>query len=596
MKTEWNLDLVLKKPDDKKIAELRTEIEKAYIDFEKKWKGNESYLKDPRAMKKALDEYEKLVRLYGNGGKETYYFWLREKLNQSDKDTKAKFNSAEQFYLNLLQKLRFFTLSIAKLPPAEQQMFLKSALLSNYRHYLEQLFASSKYLLSEKEENLIALKEKFAHSNWEKMVEEFISREEREVTTENGKKEKRTREGLLSLMKSQDPKIRNEAAIAFNDILDKYVDVAEHELNSILGNKKVDDRLRGLSRPDVARHIDDDIDTKVVDVLIDTVKSRFSLSQRFFALKARLLGLKKIKYYERNVDVGKIKGSFDISKSVELIRQTFGELDEEFVNLFDKYLENGQIDFLPRKGKAGGGFCVGWNMPEPTYILLNHNNKLYDVTVLAHELGHGFNNEFMKGKQNALNFGTPKSTAEVASTFMEDFVLQRILKEADEETRFALMIQKLENDISTIFRQTALYSFELELHDMYRKNDHISIEEIGKLFVKHMGSYMGSSVDLEQANNWWVYWSHIRAMFYVYSYASGLLVSKAMQGAVKKDKKFISQVKDFLATGTSDSPVNIFKKMGIDITKKEFWNQGLDEIEMLLNEAESLAKKLGKVA
>ena len=110
-----------------------------------------------------------------------------------------------------------------------------------------------------------------------------------------------------------------------------------------------------------------------------------------------------------------------------------------------------------------------------------------------------------------------------------------------------------------------------------------------------MERYLGEFVDCSECENWWIYWSHIRMYFYVYSYASGLLISKAMQKKVKENPKFIEKVKEFLSAGISDYPKNIFMKMGIDISNKEFWDKGLDEVENLLNETEQLAEKLGKI-
>jgi oligoendopeptidase F len=235
-------------------------------------------------------------------------------------------------------------------------------------------------------------------------------------------------------------------------------------------------------------------------------------------------------------------------------------------------------------------------MSQPTYIFLNHTDKLRDVLTLAHELGHGINNELMREKQNALNFGTPTSTAEVASTFMEDFVLQEILKGAGDEQRLAIMVMKLNDDISTIFRQVACYTFEQELHSAFRQKGYLSKEEIGKIFRKHMSAYMGDSVEQSKGSeNWWVYWSHIRYFFYVYSYASGLLISKSLQYSVKKNPGFINNVKEFLSAGLSDSPKNIFRKLGIDITDITFWDKGLNEMESLLEETTVLARKLGKI-
>jgi oligoendopeptidase F len=272
------------------------------------------------------------------------------------------------------------------------------------------------------------------------------------------------------------------------------------------------------------------------------------------------------------------------------------KLDRKFGAVFAGFIKNGQIDAYPSKGKDSGAFCIHHLMTQPTYILLNHTNKLHDVLTIAHELGHGINNELIRERQHALDFGTPTSTAEVASTFMEDFVLEEIIHSADDELRLAIMMQKLNDDVSSIFRQVACYRFEQELHKEFRASGYLSKEEIGELFQKHMAAYMGKAVEQSAGSeNWWVYWNHIRYFFYVYSYASGLLISKSLQNSVKKDPAFIIKVKEFLSAGLSESPKNIFGRLGIDIVDKRFWDRGLDEVEKLLDETEQLAKKMGKI-
>jgi oligoendopeptidase F len=218
------------------------------------------------------------------------------------------------------------------------------------------------------------------------------------------------------------------------------------------------------------------------------------------------------------------------------------------------------------------------------------------VLTLAHELGHAINNELIKERQHSLYFGTPISTAEVASTFMEDFVLQEIMKSADDDMRLSIMMMRMNDEVSTIFRQVACYQFERELHAQFRQKGYLSKNDIGLLFRQHMRSYMGKSVEQSPgAENWWVYWGHIRSFFYVYSYASGLLISKSLQNSVKQDPSFMGKVKEFLAAGLSDSPRNIFRGLGIDITKRQFWSKGLAEVETLLNETTRLARKLNKI-
>lgn len=590
LKIEWDFGHLLKED----FLEERKKIEKAYNNFRDKWKNNLGYLEKPEVLKEALDEYENLVKNYKSA--EDYYFHLSEEKNQDDVQVRAKSGQISEFLKNLGNEIRFFTLSLGKVSKEKQNGFLESDFLREYKNFLKVLFENSKYHLKEGEEKILSLKSNNSYELWTRMVSSLLSKETREVLDESEKISEKTYPEMISLMQSQSQKVRDSSSKAFNEILDKYVEVAEFEINAILEDKKINDRLRGFERPDESRHKEDLIETEIVDALVESVSSKgFEISRKFYGLKSKLLKLPKINYYERAAQYGEIKKDFSYEKSVALVKKVFYDLDKKFGEIFESYLENGQIDVFPQKGKNGGAFCAGHGLKFPTYILLNHNGKLRDVTTLAHELGHGMNNEFMKEKQNALYFDIPKATAEVASTFMEDFVFTELLDEVGEEEKLAILMKKLEDDISSIMRQIALYNFEKELHETYRKENYLSKEKIGKIFRKNMENYMGDFVDCSEAENWWVYWPHIRYYFYVYSYSSGLLISKSMQKKVKENPKFIEEVKEFLSAGTSESPKEIFMKMGIDISDKEFWNKGLNEVESLLNETEDLARNLGKI-
>ena len=592
----WNFQQLFESDNDPQIEEKRKVLEQKSYEFINRWKNRKDYLRDPAILKQSLDEYEGWKRNYGADGSEGYYFWLRTMQDQNNPDLKAKFNKIENFSKKIENDIQFFHLRIAKISGKHQTKFLKYDGLKDYKHFLERIFAESRYLLSEPEEKILNLKASTSYSNWVKMTSGFLSREEREVIAEDGRKNTKTFSEILSLMNSKDKKVRDSAAKAFNDILSKNVEIAEAEINSVLANKKIDDELRKVSRPDLARHISDDIDTEIVDTLIKSVSERFYISSRYYELKAGLMKVKKLKYHERNVEYGNINRKYSYNKSFKLIYRVFKTLESKFADILAGFIENSQFDVYPRKGKANGAFCAYHLISQPTYILLNHTDKLSDVLTLSHELGHGINNELIREKQNALNFGTPTSTAEVASTFMEDFVLQDLLNQADDELRLAIMMKKLNDDVSTIFRQVACYKYEQELHQQFRQKGYLSKKEIGRLFQKHMSSYMGDFVEQSPGSeNWWVYWDHIRSFFYVYSYAGGLLISKSLQNSVKVNPKFIEKVKKFLSAGLSDSPKNILKKLGVDITDKSFWNRGLTEVENLLQEATKLAMKLKKI-
>jgi len=593
---EWNLAPLFGNDNDPQIMKKRMIVEQKSRAFINAWKNRSDYLRNPAALKKALDEYEAWKRHYGPDGDEGYYFRLRTSQDQNDPALKAKFNLVEQFGKKIQNDMQFFTLRIAKIPARYQKKFLEYPGLKRYRHYLERLFAESKYLLSEPEEKILNLKSPVSYGNWVRMTSGFLSKEERAVINEDGIRSPKSFSEIASLMNSKLKRVRDSAATAFNEILRKNVDVAEAEINAVLANKMVDDELRGFTRPDIARHINDDIDTEIVDTLIGAVSERFDISSAYYRLKARLLKVRKLRYHDRNVEYGPITIKYPYRDALKLIRKVFAGLDQAFVDILDRFVQNGQFDVYPRKGKAGGAFCAHNLISQPTYILLNHTNRLNDVLTLAHELGHGINNELIREKQHSIDFGTPISTAEVASTFMEDFVLQEIMKKADDRIRLSIMMMKLNDEVSTIFRQVACYRFEQALHDRFRNKGYLSKEELGSIFQEHMKAYMGDFVEQSPGSeNWWVYWGHIRSFFYVYSYASGLLISKSLQSSVKENPRFIEKVKGFLSAGLSDSPKNIFQGLGIDITRKQFWNKGLLEVETLLNDTNALAMKLGKL-
>lgn len=591
----WNLSKLYAVDTDPKMEADREWILAESTKFITKWRERTDYLEQPTVLAEALREYDAWQAKCGTGGDLGYYWWLRSEQEEDNKEVKAEVNKLHDFEVKIVNDIQFFELRIAKIPADKQQAFLSHPLLADYRHFLETAFAEAKYQLSEPEEKILNLKAKPASFNWQKMLSSFLAQEQREVADEKGQAKLRTYEELLTLLSNKQKSVRDAAAAAMNEILAKFIEVGENEINSLLENKKIDDELRGLPRPDAGRHISDDIDTDVVDAMLDAVVAKFPIAHRYYKLKAALLKQPRLGYHEKSVETGAAEKQYTFEEAYDLTNRVLSKLDPEFAEILNDYRAGGQFDVFPRKGKSGGAFCAHNLISQPTYILLNYTDQLRDITTIAHEMGHGINNEFIKKAQNAINFGTPMATAEVASTFMEDFVLEELMHEADDELRFALIMSKLNDDVSSIFRQVACYKFEQELHETFRKEGYLAQSKIGEMFSKHMQAYLGDYVDMQGYADWWLYWSHIRSFFYVYSYASGLLISKSLQSAVRADPTFIEKVKEFLSAGLSDSPKNIFMKLGIDITDARFWDQGLGEVDALLNEAEELARKLGKI-
>ena len=595
-KYTWDLTQLYKSDDDPQIEkDFKESISKVY-EFINKWKDRSDYLKDPAVLKSALDEYNALEEKYGIGTKPDYYLSLRNSQDEADKNIIKRQKQFEKEEIKAVNDIQFFEMKIAKIPKEKQNDFLKFNGLKQYKHLLERLFESSKYILSEKEEKIINLTSSTSHSNWIDMTEQFLSKETISAIDNNGKRKTVPFSENSKYLRSKKKNIRKFAAKEEIRVLKKFSDIAEHEMNSILERKRVIDELKGFKRPDESRHLSDDISSKTVDSLIEAVSEDFSLSEKYYKLKAELMGKKSITYFERYIPYGEITKKYTYEEAISIVEKIFYKLDSEFGDFAKEMEENGNIDIFPRKGKRGGGYCIHTSRILPIYILLNFDDTFNSVSTIAHELGHGINDYMMFKSQSELNADSPLSTAEVSSTFFEDFVINELIKDAEKETKLILLMQKLDSDIGAIHRQVACYRFEQELHNEFRKESYLSKERISEIFKKHMESYMGKYVTQDKGSEYfWIEWPHIRTFFYVYSYANGLLISKALQNMVKEGPKNIEKVKVMLSAGTSKSPEEMFKSIGIDITKKEFWEKGLKEIENTYEETYKLAKKLGKI-
>ncbi|MFA6981685.1 MAG: M3 family oligoendopeptidase [Patescibacteria group bacterium] len=591
IRTEWDLNVFFQDLNDPAIEQNLRETEQKNYEFINKWKDRTDYLKDPKVLAEALKEYEVLGAVYGETGNAGYFLGLAQALDQANPNIKAKGEKIEEISDKITNDIKFFEERVSKIPLDDQAKFLSDPALRDFKHLLETMFASARYLLSESEEKILNIMGSTSYSRWVEMLSEFLSTEHADV-----KGKTRNIAELMDLLSDRDGKTRDEAAEKFNTILEKHVNTAEHELDAVLKFKKEIDKLRGFERPDSARHLADDMDSGTVDSLVESVKASFDISKRYYELKAKLMGVPKLKYHERNVQLGETDKKYSFEESFELVTKTLDGMDPTLQETVTQMLESGNVDVFPKEGKSDGAFCTHGLKSQPIFILLNLTGRLDDVVTFAHESGHAIHFELARRAQNSLNMDTSLATAEVASTFVEDFVLEKVFGEVEDEERLWLLMEKLNGLVSTIQRQIACYSFEMDLHKSFREIGYLPKEKIGELFSKNMADYMGDFVELsEGSQNWWVYWDHIRRYFYVYSYARGILISMSLQEMVREDAGNIEKIKGFLSAGSSQSPADIFKGLGIDIADKEFWAKGLDKQRALLDEAWKLAEKLGKL-
>jgi len=485
--------------------------------------------------------------------------------------------------LELENSIQFFILNISKIPIEKQKEFLNDKSLDKYNHFLKTLFNYSKYILSDNEEKIFNIKSKTSHSNWVSMLSELLSKQTLEVKDENGEIKNISYNEVNKYLDSKDKDVRDTAARNFLEINKRYEEIAEFEINSVLEDKSISDIYRKVPTPQTTRLLSDDLEEETVETLRETVTQNFDISKRFYKLKAQLLKQNKLAYYERNVNLGDIDTRYTFQNSFNIVKNTFTKLDKEFVNILNTYISEGRYDVYPKKGKEGGAFCIGVGSKYPIYILLNHNDRLQDILTIAHESGHGIHTQY-SNKQNYFNRVYSTACAEIASTFFEDFVLEEISKNLSKREKDILLLKSLEQDVSSIFRQIACYNFELQLHKQFKEKGFLSTKDISCLFTTEMNRYLGDYVDKDKHMKLgWIYWNHIRMFFYTYSYASGLLISKYLQNKVRKNPLDIKYVKTLFKEGDSKSPKDIFLDMGIDISKKEFWIEGIQSINQKLD-------------
>lgn len=583
MKTTWNLGLLYKGHDDPQIEKDLKAAERKYAAFEKKYKGKSDYLKNDAKLAKALGEYEALFS-DPNPAKGYMYFAYAKDLDSRDGVARAKGTQILERLQKNENRALFFELSLAKIPAATQKKLLSSKKLAGYRYFLKCVFERARHNLSEPEEKILGLKRIPAYEQWVTGTEKLLNK----ITIDfQGKKLPifealtKSREGTFAERRELHEKCMNALA--------SIADVAESEMNAIVGDKKIGDELRGYEEPYDATIIGYQNDRKSVLALVSAVTKSFPISHRFYRLKAKLLKLPHLEYSDRVVGIGQNIKPVSYEDGVKILREVFGSVDERYLSILDAYLKNGQIDVYPRVGKTGGAYCSG-NIDMPTYVLLNHADSFSQVMTFGHEMGHAIHTESSKS-QRPLYQGYSTSTAEVASTFFESLVFETMFEKLSDEEKVIALHNRINDDVQTVFRQIACFNFETDLHNTIRAKGEASKEEICTLMNKHMSAYLGEAFKLKDIDgNFFVQWSHIRRFFYVYSYAFGQLISKALYAEYKKDKGFIEQINKFLSAGGSDSPENIFKSIGIDVTKPDFWIKGLKSIEKDIERLEKLTK------
>ncbi len=584
LKTEWDLTLLYKNISDPQIDADVQSIEKACTSFSKKYSKNNNYTTDKTLLLKALKDYENTLTIVGSSKPYMYLAFIRD-IDATNTTAESKRNLVLQNITKSMNNMVFFPLQLGKIPLSLQKEILNDSNFKPYHYFLKDLWRKSSHQLSEEVEKVLALKSTPAHQMWVDGQLKYLNSQ----TVLYNKKQipiTKASEIVHELPKKERIKLHK----AVTEKLKSVSHFAEAELNAIVADKKISDDLRGFSKPYSATVLEYQNDEKTVEALVKAVTDNFHISQRFYKLKAKILGYKTLDFTDIAARSGKISKIFSYEQSVDIIKKSFAKVDPYYEKVFNDFLEQGRIDVYSKQGKLVGGYCWG-GINVPTYILLNWSDSLNSIKTLGHEMGHAIHGELSK-TQPILYKGHTIAVAEVASTLFENFVFDEIFPTLSKKEKMVALFEKLQNSISIIFRQIALFNFEKDLHTTINEKGSMNKDEMAELMNKHLTSYIGPICKLTKDDGFlFVRWPHIRYFFYVYSYAHGEIVSTALYNKYKQDPTYIEKINQFMKAGESDTPENIFKSIGIDTTKPEFFVEALKSIEQDIIELEKLVGK-----
>jgi oligoendopeptidase F len=347
-----------------------------------------------------------------------------------------------------------------------------------------------------------------------------------------------------------------------------------------------------------SRNLSNEASDESVQALVDAVRGRYSIPQRWYALKAQLLGLDRLADYDRMASIGESEAEVGWSEARDLVLDAYSSFSGELADTAQLFFDGAWIDAPARPGKRPGAFCAYTVPSHHPYLLLNWTARRRDVLTLAHELGHGLHAYLARG-QGVFHQGTPLTLAETASVFGETVTFGRLLSEVSEpQERLALLASNLEDQIATVFRQIAMNRFEDAMHTARRDEGELSIERFGELWAETQHDMLGDAVEVTDGyRSWWSYIPHfIGTPGYVYAYAYGQLLALSVYAQYEaRGTDFVPQYLDLLRAGGSMPPEELGKLVDVDLADPGFWDRGLDIIERRLDETIEAARAAGRV-
>jgi oligoendopeptidase F len=582
----WDLSDLYESGDDPRIEQDVEETDAAAAAFRERYYGTIAKL-SAAELAEAIDERERIESIFTRA---IYYAHLQFSTDMADPTRGALLARLTEKGATIDTQLLFFGLEIADLDDAAADALHADPAIGRWQYWLRSVRKFRPYILSEPEEKIMTEKSVSGVSAWDRLFDEHLGA----VRVDLDGTEISFEQAMAKLY-SNDRDERRRASDAVTVALQPGLRTRAFIFNTIVLDKSIDDRLRGYNTWISARNLRNDTTDEAVQALIDATVARYEVVQRYYRLKARLIGLDRLAFYDRMAPIGQDPTKTSWEEARQVVLDAYRDFSGDVGDIAERFFSENWIDAPVRENKRTGAFCAT-NVPDVhPYVFMNFTGDRRSILTLAHELGHGLHG-YLAQPLGLFNANTPLTTAETASVFGEALTFKRLLAlEDDPARRLNLLAGRIEDSIATVFRQIALNRFEDAVHTARREEGELSMEKLEELWLGTQTQLLGDSVDVDGYGSWWSYVSHFMGSpGYVYAYAYGFLFALSIFRKYELEgDAMVEPYLDVLRAGGSKPPEELAEIVGLDLTDPRIWESGIDALAVELDEAEALAADIG---
>lgn len=538
----------------------------------------------PKAFVEVLEKYEEMIRL---ASRLAAYGQLKFTEDTQDQAAQTFQAQMHQLLAEVDNQTLFFKLWWKSLEDAQAAPLLDAA--GDYRYWLEALRLQKPYTLSEPEEQVINLKDVNGPQAMVTLYTSITNRYKYPLQVDGDVKEL-TRGELMVYARDANPELRAAAYRSLFKVFEQDVPILgqiyQFRVRDWFSEQL---KMRKYATPISVRNLGNDLPDEVVDMLLAICKEQAPLFQGYFRLKARWIGMDRLRRYDIYAPVAKSEKTYTFADSVEVVLDSFHKFEPRVADLARKVFDEHHIDSEVRPGKESGAYCMTVTPDLTPWVMQNFQGRPDDVATMAHELGHAIH-ALLASDHTALTQHSSLPLAETASTFGEMLLIDELMeRDPDPEVRRDLLFRQMDDSYATIMRQAFFGMFERTAFDLI--DGGAQIDELSKAYFEDLKVQFGDSLDLsEDFKIEWVAIPHFyNTPFYVYAYAFGqLLVLSLYEQYQQEGEGFKPRYLALLAAGGSDSPSRILERAGIDIRSADFWRGGFKVLEESLERLEAI--------